>query len=106
MTNPTIISALMFLSISLTVNTQENKDAEQTTHAVRSYASGADSYLKFSGDTYKPGKKYVALKLWNKKAPLTETEKAELSNLKKHLSKKDIQIVDYEWKNENELKKR
>jgi hypothetical protein len=67
------------------------------------YAKGDDSYLLFS-DTYKADKKYTILKFWHEGEALTEKEKTEMESIKKRLAKKNIEVVEFSWKTEEDLK--
>ena len=72
--------------------------------AVSAYAKGDDSYLVFSDNMYKTDKKYVVVKFWNESAPITDREREEIDYLKKHLAKKNVEIVDFQWKTVEDLK--
>jgi hypothetical protein len=97
------ICATAALLAFTTINAQ-NKKETQATHASIAYAHGDDSYLQFSSDTYKSDKKYLVFKFWNAKEPLTEKERTDMDYLKKFLAKKQVEVVEFEWKTEADLK--
>ncbi|MDB5252474.1 MAG: hypothetical protein JWP27_1643, partial [Flaviaesturariibacter sp.] len=74
-----------------------------TARAVYASARGNDSYLLYSKEGYKAGKKYVILKFWNAADPLTAAESADLAYLKEHLAKKGVDVVVKEWKDQADL---
>jgi hypothetical protein len=94
------------LSIAFVNNSQAQGTytSPKASPAVRAYAKGDDSYLLFSDNTYKPGKKYVVVKFWNESAPITATEREDIDYLKKHLAKKNVAIIDFQWKTTEDLK--
>ena len=89
---------------ALTATAQQGKAPEAGSNTVQAYARGDDSYLLFSKDTYKADKKYVIIKFWNEKESLSEAEKTEFLSIKSQLSGKNIEIVDFSWKSEEDLK--
>jgi hypothetical protein len=95
-------SCIVFLAFSVTGNAQQNNKTYAA--AARAYARGNDSYVQFSSNTYKAGKKYVVLKFWNEAETITEKEKTAFSNLKKSLVKKNVEVVALPWAKEEELK--
>ena len=78
--------------------------AHAVTNTVVAYANGDDSYLRYPNKGYKADKKYTVIKFWNAKEPQSEKEVQDIAYLKKHLSKKNIEVVDFEWKTEEDLK--
>ncbi|MGB8190741.1 MAG: hypothetical protein WCF67_02425 [Chitinophagaceae bacterium] len=102
-----ICLAFAATTIGISANAQQTKTTAPTasnSSTVYAYANGDDSYLQFSADTYKADKKYVVFKLWSEKSPLTETERANITDLKKALAGKNVEVVEFEWKNEEQLK--
>ena len=78
--------------------------AAQTSYAPKpmTFAKGDDSYL-FHSNKYDPSKKYTVLKVWNDEYELTQAEKENLDYLKQHLSKSNIEVVEYKWTSEEDL---
>jgi hypothetical protein len=94
---------MVALALTTFAYAQQSKTAGQTLTAAYAYARGDDSYLDFTGETYKADKKYVIVKLWNASTPLTGAEKTALSDLKVQLAKRNAEIVELEWRTEEEL---
>ena len=109
MNQKTICAAIIALTATLAGNAQQattvTAPARASTNTVMAYANGNDSYLRYSNKGYDAKKKYVVLKFWSEKEPQSESEKQDIAYLKKHLAKKDIEVVDFEWKTEEDLKK-
>jgi hypothetical protein len=98
----TFTLAILFITaFSAQCQQTESKSATAPT-AVKAYANGNDTYLQFD-ESYDADKKYTVFKIWNEKEPLTEKEKTDLAYLKKQLAKKNIEVVDAEWKNKEDL---
>jgi hypothetical protein len=99
-----ITSAIVLTSIS--ANSQECKTskADKNCKEVHAYARGNDSYLKLRDGGYDAAKKYLVVKLWNAANPLTEAEKSEISYLKNNLNSTNIEVLDFEWTSEQQLK--
>jgi hypothetical protein len=99
----TLVAGAQTTTTTTTATAPPPASEEGTARAVYASARGADSYLLYSKEGYKAGKKYVILKFWNAADPLTATETADLDYLKKHLAKKGVDVVVKEWKDEADL---
>ena len=97
------ICAILLMIAAVSANAQQSRTQNATRSAVYASANGDDSYLLFSGEKYKEGKKYVIVKFWNEKAPLSEKEKEGIAYLKARLPK-DVEVIDFQWKDEEDLK--
>ena len=104
MTRLTFCFTFLSLITVITAQAQGTTASVKAPSAVQAYAKSNDSYLLFSNDTYKADKKYVVVKFWNESTPITDTEKAEIDYLKKHLVKKGVEVVDFQWKTTEDLK--
>jgi hypothetical protein len=71
--------------------------------AVHAVGRGSSMYHGPS-KTFNASNQYTVLKLWNQKDPITQEETDDLAYLKKHLNDKKIEIIEYEWKTEEDLK--
>jgi hypothetical protein len=102
-----IFCSLAFLGIQSIVSGQSTAvsgNGKNSPEAVAyAYANGDDTYLQFESDHYKPGKKYVVLKFWSKDEQLTEAEQSEIKKLTGLLAKKNVELVSFQWKTEEEL---
>ena len=109
MLKKTISTAIIALTAALVGNAQQTTVAtaptSASTNTVMAYAKGDDSYLRYANKGYDANKKYVVIKFWSDKEPQSETEVKEMAYLKKHLAKKNVEVVDFEWKTEEDLKK-
>jgi peroxiredoxin len=94
-------AAIAVLTICISGQAQTKAEAAGL-NAIYASAHGDDSYLLFH-DHYDADKKYVVFKFWNEAEPLTETEKSDLAVLKKQLSKKNVELIDFQWKTKEDL---
>jgi hypothetical protein len=90
------VSIIIILLFLITTTTY----AQTAVHAV---GRGSSMYHGPS-KTYNASNQYTVLKLWNQKDPITHEETDDLAYLKKHLKDKKIEIIEYEWKTEEDLK--
>ena len=95
---------ILLLATVLSSQAQGTYSSTKASSAVSAYAKGDDSYLIFADNTYKPDKKYVVVKFWNESAPITDKEREEINYLKKHLAKKNVEVIDFQWKTVEDLK--
>ncbi len=85
---------ILFLAISNSLYAQT---------AVHAGSRGSGIYNGPS-KTYNTANQYTVIKLWNDKESLSQTELNDLAYLKKHLKNKDIDVIEYEWKTEEDLR--
>jgi hypothetical protein len=107
MNTKTICAALIAIAISTTSNAQHATNVSSTRATSRTtmaYARGNDSHLRFSTKEYDATKKYTVIKFWNANEPQSEQEVQDIAYLKKHLAKKNVEVIDFEWKTEEDLK--
>lgn len=92
---------IAFLFATLFLSAQQ----KSTTSAISSSGSKSTAPTFWRNQVYDESKQYVVLKLWTANDPLTSDDKNDLQYLRQHLTGKNVKVIDYEYKNAEDLEK-
>ena len=98
--NKKILVALLLATPFFSV--AQNANTTQPTNTSMAYG-GTNTTRTYTRDAYNPEKKYTVLKIWHADEQLTEDEKKELASLKSQLARKNIEVLEYQWKAKEDL---
>jgi hypothetical protein len=99
--NKSIFVATILLLAAASVNAQESEAYNSGLRAGRAFAASSRGIM--SSESYKADKKYIVFKLWTEADPITEVERTDLASMRKFLATKNVEIIEYQWKNKQDL---